>query len=762
MTSEISPQTGRSVSRFVSWRELLLFTLFSVACMAVVFGSVLWNATVLAPLDVPSALFSKYHWLNETQGPVPRNHYLVDCFDKEMPHQYCSYLAIQSGEFPWWDPYIDGGRPLVAEEQFSGADVVRLVLYRFLPFVPAYNLARLIPSFLLGLGAFLLLRYWGHRLWLALAMALAFQFAGAFTLYQYPICFPAALAWYAWIWLLWSCYLRSRQIFWLVMAGLLCALSMAAGNLQTHAYLIVFAACFFLGNAWVDHNSWKPALKAAVLSPLLGALLALPVLAPQVELFLLSDRRPAFAEFSTIQWFTGVASLSGFFPWAMGTFRTIDLSKLFNQTGLGFVIFIGSPALILSTMGAVNVFRRSRRTAQGCIAVLLVAFYFIVCSTPLVAIFYTRTGVLAVLGSIVLAADGLHDLWENVIFRWQKKLALLAVAWVFGVLICCNVFAFFIYPHIQSRVESVVLKREKQNPAFASAPELRQFQVRNLPREISVLNLETVIGAMGVAALLAALCGNNTLWRTRWLTLALVLNVLPELSFAEQFTVKSPVSLWQKLVAGGPEQNRVREALQGGLRLHEVSTNSFDYLFPGADADLYEVYVTGGYTSFHLPDVVALWDNMPGHAPAYDAIYISDKHGQPAGQLEMLPRRATPARFQWETPSQRGARIISESLNTVTVEVDDGEPGVLWRTDRYYPGWNLISPELETRVVDKNFLTVKVPAGRQVLVFQYRPRFLTPALLVSAATLLGCITCLIFALRRRGNNADAAKSSAVV
>jgi len=45
--------------------------------------------------------------------------------------------------------------------------------------------------------------------------------------------------------------------------------------------------------------------------------------------------------------------------------------------------------------------------------------------------------------------------------------------------------------------------------------------------------------------------------------------------------------------------------------------------------------------------------------------------------------------------------------------------------------------------------------------FQYRPRFLTPALLISAAILLGCIACLIFAMQRRRNSLDTAKPSAI-
>ncbi len=727
---------------FLTCGQLLLFGVCSVGCLGAVFGSALWGRSLLAPLDIPAAMYSKYHWLNEAQGPVPNNHYTVDIFAHELPRQYSIYRALQSGEFPWWDPYTDCGRPLVAEGHISGTDALRLGLYRLLPFVEAYNLTKLLHSLLLGLGVFVLLRRWGHRLWVALGLALAFEFAGTFALFQTPLCVPASAAWYPWIWLAWSSYVRNRRPFWIGAGGIFCGLSFLAGNQQTDVFLLVFGTCFLAGNFWHDRSAWKPALNVTLVSGLLGGLLALPVLVPQAELLLLCQRVPAFTEFSNLKLLTGVASLTAAFPWALGTFRTIDASKIFGEYGLGFCLFIGSTAVILGLLGTVGVFSRRTRTPQGCVGLLLVLAYLLICSTPLVAVFYTRLAGLAALGLVVLAGEGARDILAGVVSIGQKQLTRLALAALLGAVLCCNVFAFLLFPRVRTHLESVILAREKHNISFATSPELRRDQIENLPREISVLNPETVMSVLGVVALLAAVSTGNARRRPLWLALALGLNLVPELSFAKRFTTRAPVEQWQAMLRGGPEQRLVADSLKGGLRLKETWAGPFDSLFPGATANFYAVHVTHTYTSFPLPDLEVLWKNVPGHGPWVDATYDSEVQGSATGTLAMLSKHPTPSRFQWRDDSKRKVKITVETFDTITVEVEDGAADELLRTDRYYPGWELRSPELKTHVEQGAFLAVPVPAGRQTLVFQYQPRGLEACLFVGAAALLVCGLCL--------------------
>ena len=726
--------------------QLWLFGLCSAGCLLLVFGSALWGKTLMAPLDLPAAMFPKYHWVAPGQGPVPNNHYTIDIFTHELPRQYGVYRALQSGEFPWWDPYTDCGRPLVAEGHISGTDALRLVLYRLLPFVEAYNLAKLLNSFLLGLGIFVLLRRWGHELWAALVLALTFEFAGAFALFQTPLCVSASATWYPWIWLAWSAYVQKSRRFWIGAGGIFCGLSFVAGNQQTDIFPVLFGACFLAGNFWHDRQSWKPALTVTVLSGLLGALVTLPVLVPQAEFLSLCKRVPAFAEFSRLQLLTGTASLTAAFPWALGTFRTVDLSKLFGQYSLGFCLFIGTTGLILALLGTARLF--FRRTPQGCVGFLLVLAYLVICSTPLVAVFYTRLATLAVLGLVALAGEGARAVREGTVSMPQKRLIRWAAVTTFGVALCCNLFAFLLFPRARARLESFFLAQAQHSQSFPASPDLRRHQISTLPREISVLNPETVLSLIGVGALLAAAGTRNSRMRPLWLAVALGLNLVPELSFTKRFTPRAPVEQWQALLQGGPEQRSIAADLENGFRLREACPSPFDRLFPGVTAILYGVHVTHTYSSFPLPDLEPLWEKEPSPGPWVDATYTSDAPGLSAGKFALSPPGPTPSRFQWRNGSKRGVRITGETFNTVTVEVEAGDADELLRTDRYYPGWKLVSPGLKTRVIDGAFLAVEVPSARQTLVFQYRPRRLNACLWAGGIALSVCILLLADAIRR--------------
>jgi len=478
----------------------------------------------------------------------------------------------------------------------------------------------------------------------------------------------------------------------------------------------------------------------------LGGLMTLPVLLPQAELYELCGRTPAFADFSKIKLLTGAASLTGIFPWALGTFRSIDASKVFGETGLGFCLFIGSAAVALAVLGTVGLF--SRRTPQGCVGLLLVLTYLVVCSTPLVAVFYTRLAALAVLGLLALAAEGSRDILEDMISNRQKQTARLVFLAMLAAMLCCNLFAFVVFPRVKDRMETVLLQREVQNPSFPASPALRREQIKNLPREISVLNPETLWSLLAVGALLAAVSTKHPGRRPLWLLLALGLNLPPEMSFVGRFTTRVPVAQWQMLSQGGPEQNAMADVLRNGLRLKEISPTRFAGVFPSATANYYRVHVTHTYTSFKLPDLEKIWNLEPGRGPWQDFICTNDSSVPGAGKPIRTTPTNMPSRFQWQKASGRQVEITAETLNTVTVEVKDGEASDLLRTDRYYPGWKLLSPKLQTRLEQGAFLAVQVPPGEHTLVFQYRPRGLEPCLFIGAAAVLICVGCLLAGRRR--------------
>lgn len=718
--------TAVSRKRFSFARGSLLFLLLSAAGTLFIFRGAVWNQRLLAPLDVAPNLYAKFKWMDPQASGIPRNHYLKDMFDFGLPRQYAFYRGLREGEFPWWDPYSDGGHPMVAEAHNNLTDPFRLLLYGCLPFEAAYNWTRIIHSLLLGFGMFVLLRHLRFSLFATVFGALGYQFACGHAFFFFPPNVEGSFLYFPLLWVVWSEFLEAPS--WPKVAGgaLACGAVFAAGNQQSHAYLPLFAGCFcaaYGGRSWAV---WKPALQVTIASGLLGALLAAPVLLPHIELFIRGHRDVA-AGFRPAMMLSGVLSLSTVFPWALGTFRTLDLGKLVELNGLGFCIYIGTAGVVLAILGAQWQFRRSWAALPELrMALLLVASYLVlICSTPLVSLFYTRAADLAVIGLTVCCARGIDVLTAVPRERSIIRLVTRCGVAVLGLAAAVNLLAFALYPRLMPRIAKYVLERAPHNLVLLASPALRRFQVANLPNEVTVRNPETVLALLGVLALMAWVRSKQN----RFLPGAvLVLNLCPLLLYDARFIPSAPMATWHRLLEGGPEQKRLRDLVAPEFkRLAEEAPNGFECVFPGLTALLYKVHTLTHYNSFALK--TRSRDGAPEPA---NYRYNSPQPGMAQGLLDSRLADQN-VRFVWDEDNPRKITIERETCNSVVLGIEPGPPGNLTRTDTFYPGWAAITPGL-TRVSPKP-QTFSVPAEVIRVEFRYRPVYLSATLMLSAATL---------------------------
>jgi hypothetical protein len=717
--------------------SLFWLLLGNVLLCLFVFRAGLWGGSLLAPLDVAANLFSKYRYLDPLATGVPANQHIIDGVAYDLPMQRTVYEAYERGEIPWWDPYTYGGRPFLADAHISAVDPVRVVLYRLLPFEAAYNWT-LVTHFLIGgLMMFLLLRHYGFGQCICVGMAIAYEFAGCNAQFFCHPWLQASFIYYPLLWWLWDRAVEQPGWSPTVLASLPAAAIFLAGNLQSHAYVLLFAGIFCLGAGWTNARLWKKSLQVVVPSLVIGACLALPFLAAEVEFFRNSWR--AIGHSPPIAWLSGLASLSTVYPWMLGTFRTLDLGKFVDQDGSGFLIYIGSVGAVLALLGAIRPSRPGRRTLRRQ-ALGLVILYGIIMSCPLRDFFYARCAGLPVLGLALLAAMGAEELFTTDSVLRQIGWSVIGFAIVLT--IALNVVAFVIYPGVLTKVQKFVAAHDRRNVFGDEARALREFQIVNLPREISVKNPETVAAFAGLLAVGFVMLSPNARTK-RWVQPALLaLNLVPLLLFTARFIPRQPMERWSRLLAGGPAQRPVVEILGNTpLRLSEVAPGDrgHEKLFPYALSHLYRVRVVDGYSALQPWSLCLLsQEEKQRYRPQIsDYIYTSREIGQPSGELVRNPTPGL-ARMQWSTPISRNFEVTQHGLNEIHVNFAPGPSGTLLWTDTHYPGWRatLDGQPLALRATPPAFTSMEISGNASQLVLRYRPTDLRLSLMVCVVAVL--------------------------
>jgi hypothetical protein len=672
--------------------------------------------------------------VDPTATGVPANHYVIDLIAGDVSRNLLVYQAWQRGEMPWWDPYTDGGRPLAAEAHaVNVTDPFKIILFRLLPFELAYNWTRIVTFLVSGLTAFLLLRHFRFSAGACIWGGLLYEFAGANAMMFSGPTVQAAFSYVPLLWLLWDKAVTERRFFWFVVSSFVTALSFLSGNLQSHSYAFLFGFCFLVGYGLTRRAPFFKLAGGIALALTLGLCLSAPFVLSQVELFLLSIRTVEGAK-PSLGMASGVLSVATFFPWLLGTFRTLDVGKIIGQNSLGFWPYIGSAALVIALLGAS--IRRppgSHARAIQWTALALVATYLVICSTPLLKLFYTRTAWLAVLGLVVFFAAG----WERLMAMPtpEKKWGIRVLALALLVAAVTNIGGLVVYPRFQDRIEAFVLKKQATNTTLEEANDLRKFQVANFPREITFRNREPLVSFLGLVAVGIFLLRPPATRRGGWLCAILVLSSLPLLWFMHRYVPQHPIALWEKFRAGGPEQQRVVDAVKAcGLRLREIVAGGHDYVFPGANAQIFGVHVLQGHSSLKLRHAGLMTDDAGAPDPQYhDVLYRSPTVGLERGDMTLREGIGL-SRYRWAGATMRQVEIAAETLNTITLTIGPGPAGELIRTDTHYPGWRVSAetPGATLRAEPPCFARLSVPAGMTRLKLVYEPRWLRPGIWIAA------------------------------
>lgn len=127
-----------------------------------------------------------------------------DLYTYHAPLRHLSASLLQEGRLPFWNPYVLGGVPHLANPQTALLYPATL-LCSFFPVAGALTVDQLLHLLWAGLGAFLLARSNGLERGGCAALASAYALS-PFLVYRITAGIPtllAALAWCPWVWMLW-------------------------------------------------------------------------------------------------------------------------------------------------------------------------------------------------------------------------------------------------------------------------------------------------------------------------------------------------------------------------------------------------------------------------------------------------------------------------------------------------------------------------------------------------------------------------------
>lgn len=675
-------------------KKSIIFLILSLFVSAAVYRDAMWGGSLLAPLDIGPDLFSQYRFVDPKADGVPENHHIIDQFTYDLPLQHTIYKSYRNGEIPWWDPHTYGGRPLLADAHINGTDPIRLLCYALLPFELAYNWNYILRGLLTGLGMYLLLSYLGIKPLVATICALSYQFAGWFTLFFGHPWIQGSFVWYPYLWLAWISIDRRNVAKRCAIGGILCSFIFYAGNLQSHTYLPIFAATFLLSTIIVRKANIVPALTTCAMSGLVGALLAFPVLANQVEFFLLSVR-PTTSSGPLLsilfdRLMRAPVALAGFYPWAFGSFKTFDASRIIGGGGVAYTLFFGT----ISFFFALNslLWLRRNKGLHGCIvwqSIILVIVYLLIIASPLEAILYSRCAALAGMALTVLAGLGVQALINGTI-KAPKRLTLSFTLLVVLIALGTSILAWTVFPHFKPIIEKKIVNASSENQSsyssFSDLTHMRQTQLDRFPSEVSLANPQAALGLASAIILGFALVGNfQNRKREILIYSAMCLSLFSVIIFHNRFRPKHPIDLWNALISGGPAQKMAIEQTKGGLRLDETQTPLSHMIFPNSMASLYKVHAVYGYSALQPPSLL----NYPTKAPLLSNSWKADFKYDHSSDIKLQPSDSSPSRFRLlEDGKAANVSILSETQNSIAIDASNIDvKQTIIRTDTYYPGW---------------------------------------------------------------------------
>jgi len=748
------------------------------------------------PADITVGLYFPwldYKWGFPTGVPV-KNPLLSDIPSLLYPWRMLVVESLKNHTLLLWNPFYLGGMPLLANFQSATFSWVNSFFF-FLPAAYAWGLGIVIQPLLTMLFTFLFLRHLKLNKIASLLGGIIFAFS-AFSLVwlEYNVHGHAAM-WLPLLLLITDKIIEKRKIKWALLGGLVLALQVFAGYPQIVLYSLTtagFYALFRLFENWRKQKSFKVLIKPLgllIFFVVLGFLLSTVQWLPGWEALKLSVRE-----------IDPIASLSsgGFLPWPnLITFFSPDFfgnPATYNFWGKpwydNFALYVGILPLFLVFLAILG-----RKGKEVWFFTFLAAFALLLALPTPLGKFVERTGIYGVksisariiflldFSLAILAAFGLDGLSKIKQKKIWLVLAIFLAIFIFlwGFVLLVSKF----YPGAEWLTHLLVAKRNLILPTllFLSSAALFFFLV--IFRKWKFSKNLFIFGVLILVVF--------DLFRFGWKYLPFsrpdlifpttsVIEFLQkqEKPFRTEFGEVIPQNMW---IPYGLESAAGYDAMAplrftqflGALRTGRADT-------PYGRIAQIENYDSKLFNLLNIKYVLAVkYDEKgirtsegkpkPIFANSKFKLVFEDKTVQVYENKNVLPRAFLVHNFVVKTDNQQiidqlltlrfdftKKLVLEENPNFIAPEkesaqenikwleykpnllklvVESDQPGFLFLSNNFYPGWQATIDGETTKIYRANytFSAIKISEGRHLVEFHYQPKSFLYGGLISGLTL---------------------------
>ena len=284
-----------------------------------------------------------------------------DIWQLNLPLKFFLSSSLKNNTLPLWSQNLATGFPVIAEGQIGAFNIFNILLFKFLPFVWAYNLTYIIIFITTAIGTYLYLRMIKIGSLIALFSSLTFTFSGFFITHVPHLNLIQTASFLPWLFLLGELIINTRKKLYFVLFSLILSQQIFSGFPQITFITLFTLYTYFLIKIVLAPKNNRACLISIFIKVIcftvLGFGLSAIQILPQSEFLSLSTREKGFDQTMATFFSFPIKHLLTFInPYAIGTPQNGTYPNFIDFNGSMFWENNGFMGFLPFLMGLVGIF----------------------------------------------------------------------------------------------------------------------------------------------------------------------------------------------------------------------------------------------------------------------------------------------------------------------------------------------------------------------------------------------------------------------